>query len=625
MKKTSLLLLTLLLCCVISIPCFASSDDLILKKDFPYSVQEFHEGYAVILKSVNGNYHYGLINSAGDIVIPPTDKYYFDGYVSDGMIRVKEGTLSDYKYGFMDTKGNLVVPCIYDEAAPFFEGLAAVGNEYTYILNDPNLPEFMQGMESVGMHYGFIDKKGNLVIPLQYNYVSDYNNALLPSFSSLAEPLIKPHQGFSEGLAVVGKDGKYGAIDKQGNIIIPLKYRDMKPFSDGLALVLDNGKYGFLDKNGNYVHKPIYEHAVPYVNGMTIVTLNGEKRAMDISGKMSIPLNYDNIEYFSEGLAVVSNQISTNEYKSGYIDTAGNLVIPLIYDTASNFSNGLARVGITDKRYNIRLQCKTGFINHNGETVVPLKYDYAGDFHDGYAMVAYNTGMVGDSAPNYGGEPQYGYIDTSGKEVIPVNCESANDFSEGIACMRNNSKNFTLLKSPSYKPSTKEQFSVSTNDNITNTKTEKNLNDEQINSSISKTAIPLESSILLNGKNTKFNTYNIEDYTYFKLRDLGVVLNGTSKQFEITWNEEKGIISLFSQQAYTGSNTTSAKSDVYKLATLTSSPIYLDNNLVTLTTYNIDGSNYFKLRDMAEILDFSLNWDASNNIIVIDTQYGYQP
>lgn len=42
---------------------------------------------------------------------------------------------------------------------------------------------------------------------------------------------------FNEGLASAQKDGKYGFIDKQANIIVPFSYNFTAEFSEGLAIV----------------------------------------------------------------------------------------------------------------------------------------------------------------------------------------------------------------------------------------------------------------------------------------------------------------------------------------------------------------------------------------------------
>lgn len=59
-------------------------------------------------------------------------------------------------------------------------------------------------------------------------------------------------------------------------------------------------------------------------------------------------------------------------------------------------------------------------------------------------------------------------------------------------------------------------------------------------------------------------------------------------------------------------------------ATLNQSPIYADGTRVELAAYNIGGYNYFKLRDIAELVDFGVEWDQETSTIQIDTTVGYQ-
>ena len=54
-------------------------------------------------------------------------------------------------------------------------------------------------------------------------------------------------------------------------------------------------------------------------------------------------------------------------------------------------------------------------------------------------------------------------------------------------------------------------------------------------------------------------------------------------------------------------------------ATLNQAPIYVDDTRVELTAYNIGGYNYFKLRDIAELVDFGVEWNQETAAIQIDT------
>jgi hypothetical protein len=140
------------------------------------------------------------------------------------------------------------------------------------------------------------------------------------------------------------------------------------------------------------------------------------------------------------------------------------------------------------------------------------------------------------------------------------------------------------------------------------------------------TAKPTASTVLVNGINVAFDAYNINDNNYFKLRDLAFAITGSEKQFEVKWDDAKNAINLLSGDPYTvvGGEMT-AKGAGNKTPTLTSSKIYLDGKEVALTAYNIEGNNYFKLRDIGQAFDFGVDWDGAANTIVIDTSKGYTP
>lgn len=142
----------------------------------------------------------------------------------------------------------------------------------------------------------------------------------------------------------------------------------------------------------------------------------------------------------------------------------------------------------------------------------------------------------------------------------------------------------------------------------------------------SLTATPTASTVLVNGEETAFDAYNIADNNYFKLRDLAYVLNGSDKQFEVTWDAASNAIALTSGNAYTtvGGEMTS-KGEGSQTAAPTTSRIMLDGTEISLTAYQIGGNNYFKLRDIGEAFDFGVDWDASAKTIRIDTSKAYTP
>lgn len=70
---------------------------------------------------------------------------------------------------------------------------------------------------------------------------------------------------FNEGLASAQKDGKYGFIDKQANIIVPFSYNFTAEFSEGLAIVKKNEHHGYINKKNQVIIPIIYDDVRPFL------------------------------------------------------------------------------------------------------------------------------------------------------------------------------------------------------------------------------------------------------------------------------------------------------------------------------------------------------------------------
>ena len=82
-----------------------------------------------------------------------------------------------------------------------------------------------------GNKYGFIDKNGNVTIPVIYDLVYSFKN---------------------DKYTVVQNDGKQGCVNKNGEIIVPIKYNKIqKSQPNGAAVVYLNDKQGCIDIYGN--------------------------------------------------------------------------------------------------------------------------------------------------------------------------------------------------------------------------------------------------------------------------------------------------------------------------------------------------------------------------------------
>jgi len=139
-------------------------------------------------------------------------------------------------------------------------------------------------------------------------------------------------------------------------------------------------------------------------------------------------------------------------------------------------------------------------------------------------------------------------------------------------------------------------------------------------------ANPTSSSVLVNGSKVAFEAYNISNNNYFKLRDIGMALNGSGKQFQISWDGTKNAVNIITNQPYTavGGELSISGNTSVKNALLSTSKVYINGKEALLSAYNIGGNNYFKLRDLGEALNFGVAWDSTANSIIVDTSMDYK-
>lgn len=113
--------------------------------------------------------------------------------------------------------------------------------------------------------------------------------------------------GMGDDLFCVRLADKYGVIDLNGNVMIPIIYEVLDAFGlkeDKPIMAKYNGKWGYIDVNGNIVIPFIYETA----------------------GRFN---------YFSDNRDLIAPVSQGGKY--GYVDVHGNEIVPLQFDFADEF------------------------------------------------------------------------------------------------------------------------------------------------------------------------------------------------------------------------------------------------------------------------------------------------
>jgi hypothetical protein len=355
----------------------------------------------------------GYIDTEDKEVVVPQ---YSDGRdFSGGVCPVK----SDDKWHIINQKGNLITKSAYDDVGAFSEGLLPVCRNESW---------------------GYIDASGHEVIGFNFRDAGGFSEGLAPVKSSeglwgyidkdgrtVVDPQFNSAGLFRHDLAPVSKNDRWGAVDKEGNEVVPCKYDRVRVLSNGLlacyvakyqaagnfyenlAPVLTGDRWGFINNNGNEVVAPKYYRVGEFAREVFELSLARPLPGLGPEGELDPP---------NEGLIMVE------ENGIGFIDQTGAEVVPLEYEDADHFSEGLAAV---------KKGGKWGFVDVHGRGVIGAQYAWVSSFHAGRAMFAKQDGG------------KVGIIDRSGTEIVSTKYDEIKSFSGERALFENWGEQYWLL------------------------------------------------------------------------------------------------------------------------------------------------------------------------------------
>lgn len=138
------------------------------------------------------------------------------------------------------------------------------------------------------------------------------------------------------------------------------------------------------------------------------------------------------------------------------------------------------------------------------------------------------------------------------------------------------------------------------------------------------TATPTGNSIYVDGTKVNGAAYMINSNNYFKLRDIAAMVNGSAKQFEVSWNQAGKRIDLTTNKAYTVvGGELALPSNATKSATESKALVFKDGTKAAYTGYTIADNNYYKLRDLCKDMDIGVKYDNATKRVDILTTVGY--
>jgi hypothetical protein len=301
------------------------------------------------------------------------------------------------KWGYITASGRRI-PARFDAVSYFLEDVARVcasnrcglidaQSRFVTPLHETNrswsVSGYSEGLAAVSAKegWGYIDLRGDVVIPLRYQWAGSFHC----------------------GIARVRKEDQYFFINHSGEQVTP-EFKGAFDFHDKLAAVSVENERGYISEDGHFAIQPQYSTAGDFSEGLAPVRVKGQAIYIDTKGQRIFSAPFREINAFSDGLAVVGDG-----GLSGYINRRGKLVIPLKFQIAHKFAEGVASV---------RTGEKWGYIDHNGRFVLPPQYDSALPFCAGLAQVIVQGSVPKrnpDSRVRGGLEGIFELIDHSGR------------------------------------------------------------------------------------------------------------------------------------------------------------------------------------------------------------------
>lgn len=296
---------------------------------------------------------------------------------------------------------------------PTLYGIVYDGKEYELTLKERkvsalNRESFVWGNTPLNKivkgKYGFIDKEGNLVIPTQYDMA--WSN-------------------FENGFAQVKIAGKVGFIDKTGKEVIPIKYQDFdsSSLSNGLISAKLNGKYGVIDMNGNEIIPFMYDYFINFDEyGLASVKNNGSYGYIDRDNNEVTPAQYDG------DFICVRNEFVIRKYGRKYdmINRKTREVFPFkkFDKILTPFVDGKAITRNTTKDV-----AKYQIVDLKGKTIKALEYDEVKDImingfdSDGRIISYYQEGVLLAKK-----DKKIGLINHLGEVIVPLQYDSVQGY-----------------------------------------------------------------------------------------------------------------------------------------------------------------------------------------------------
>ncbi|BDF67954.1 hypothetical protein CE91St43_19260 [Oscillospiraceae bacterium] len=120
-------------------------------------------------------------------------------------------------------------------------------------------------------------------------------------------------------------------------------------------------------------------------------------------------------------------------------------------------------------------------------------------------------------------------------------------------------------------------------------------------------------------ENNMFASYLIGDEHYVQLRHVALAMNYSTTPFDVQYNAETNSVEVIPGVEYTAEKAIPnflASRDLYdSKAVPSANPIFVNGVERQVKAYAIEGHNYLRLRDIADLAGFTVTWDQETGVV----------
>ncbi len=201
-------------------------------------IPTLNENYFIVSDS---NFLYGVIDKNNNQIIP--NSYTYISYLENDNFAVCN---QNGKYGIINKEGKSTIEINYDSIQKInnTQIIQVVNGENTYFYNN-NFERILETKEPV--------------IQVEEKMIKVYSNLDMFYINTEGKLLTNKEVYPENNLYTAKKDGKYGFVDKNGNIALDYQYEFATELNQsGFAGIKKDGKWGVINKEGKIILEPIY-------------------------------------------------------------------------------------------------------------------------------------------------------------------------------------------------------------------------------------------------------------------------------------------------------------------------------------------------------------------------------